>query len=123
MREKALSGPHADLVRPIAPGEDSLFVVKARHSIFYETPLNYLLLQQSIDHVVLCGQVAEQCVLHSALDAHIRHLRDRSPRRGRPYQRGSRRRGTTDDEAEHGYRQPRRARRQIRVKAAASFID
>lgn len=24
---------------------------------------------------MLCGQVTEQCVLHSALDAHIRHLR------------------------------------------------
>lgn len=25
--------------------------------------------------MILCGQVAGQCVLHSALDAHIRHLR------------------------------------------------
>ena len=24
--------------------------------------------------MVLCGQVTEQCVLYSALDAHIRHL-------------------------------------------------
>ncbi|MEU9136438.1 isochorismatase family cysteine hydrolase [Streptomyces sp. NPDC048404] len=75
MLEKALSGPYADLVGPIAPDEDSLFVVKARHSVFYETPLNYLLLQQGIGHIVLCGQVTEQCVLYSALDAHIRHLR------------------------------------------------
>lgn len=36
--ETALDGPYADLVRPIAPDESSLFVVKARHSIFYETP-------------------------------------------------------------------------------------
>ncbi|MFF6984613.1 cysteine hydrolase family protein, partial [Streptomyces sp. NPDC008343] len=27
-----------------------------------------------VQHVVLCGQVTEQCVLYSALDAHIRHL-------------------------------------------------
>ncbi|MER7174846.1 cysteine hydrolase family protein [Streptomyces mesophilus] len=73
--QTALEGPHADLVRPLAPDEKSLFVVKARHSIFYETPLSYLLAQQDIDHVVLCGQVTEQCVLYSALDAHIRHLR------------------------------------------------
>ncbi|NGO75539.1 cysteine hydrolase [Streptomyces sp. YC504] len=73
--QTALDGPHADLVRPLAPDENSLFVVKARHSIFYETPLSYLLAQQGIDHVVLCGQVTEQCVLYSALDAHIRHLR------------------------------------------------
>lgn len=73
--ETALKGPRADLVRPVAPDDASLFVVKARHSAFYETPLGYLLTQQGVDHVVLCGQVTEQCVLYSALDAHIRHLR------------------------------------------------
>ncbi|MFJ8143109.1 cysteine hydrolase family protein [Streptomyces sp. NPDC096013] len=73
--ETALKGPHADLVRPVAPDDASLFVVKARHSAFYETPLSYLLTQQGVDHVVLCGQVTEQCVLYSALDAHIRHLK------------------------------------------------
>ncbi|WP_406460369.1 cysteine hydrolase [Streptomyces sp. NBC_01622] len=73
--ETALKGPHADLVRPVAPDDASLFVVKARHSAFYETPLGYLLTQQGADHVVLCGQVTEQCVLYSALAAHIRHLR------------------------------------------------
>ncbi|MFD3479119.1 cysteine hydrolase family protein [Streptomyces sp. NPDC058695] len=73
--ETALAGPHADLVDPIRPDENSLFIVKARHSIFFETPLGYLLSQLGVDHVVLCGQVTEQCVLYSALDAHIRHLR------------------------------------------------
>lgn len=72
--EAALAGPHARLVGPIRPDEDSLFVVKARHSIFYETPMSYLLWQLNVRHVVLCGQVTEQCVLYSALDAHIRHL-------------------------------------------------
>ncbi|MFE9397617.1 cysteine hydrolase family protein [Streptomyces flavidovirens] len=78
--DTALSGPHAELVRPLQPDDDSLFVVKARHSIFYETPLGYLLTSLGIDHVVLCGQVTEQCVLYSALDAHIRHLRVTVPR-------------------------------------------
>ncbi|MER5550405.1 isochorismatase family cysteine hydrolase [Streptomyces sp. NPDC002793] len=72
--ETTLSGPHSDLVEPVLPDDDSLFVVKARHSIFYETPLSYLLSQLDVDRVVLCGQVTEQCVLYSALDAHIRHL-------------------------------------------------
>jgi nicotinamidase-related amidase len=69
-----LQGPHADLVEPVAPDENSLFVVKARHSIFYETPLEYLLRQHGIGHIVLCGQATEQCILYSALDAHIRHI-------------------------------------------------
>lgn len=72
--DTALSGPHADLVEPIRPDDSSLFVVKARHSIFYETPLAYLLNRLGVEHVILCGQVTEQCVLYSALDAHIRHL-------------------------------------------------
>ncbi|THA80099.1 isochorismatase family cysteine hydrolase [Streptomyces sp. A0592] len=72
--EAALAGPHADLVEAVRPDEDSYFIVKARHSAFYETPLAYLLGALGVSHLVLCGQVTEQCVLYSALDAHIRHL-------------------------------------------------
>ncbi|MDN3296846.1 isochorismatase family cysteine hydrolase [Streptomyces ficellus] len=72
--DTALAGPHAELVEPVRPDGSSLFVVKARHSIFFETPLAYLLGQLGVGHVVLCGQVTEQCVLYSALDAHIRHI-------------------------------------------------
>ena len=72
--ETALTGPHADLVEPIKPDEDSLFVVKARHSIFYETPMSYQQWQLAIRYMVLCGQVTEQSILYSALDAHIRHF-------------------------------------------------
>lgn len=71
----ALRGRHAGLVEPIRPDQASLFVVKARHSIFYQTPSEYLLRGQHIDRIVLCGQVTEQCILYSALDAHIRHIR------------------------------------------------
>jgi nicotinamidase-related amidase len=72
--EGALAGEHAALVEPIVPDEDAMFVVKARHSIFYETPLEYLLRQEEIEEVVLTGQATEQCILYSALDAHIRHI-------------------------------------------------
>ncbi|MCX5588809.1 isochorismatase family cysteine hydrolase [Streptomyces erythrochromogenes] len=73
--QAALAGPRADLVEPVRPDADSYFIVKARHSAFYETPLAYLLGTLGVSHLVLCGQVTEQCVLYSALDAHIRHLR------------------------------------------------
>jgi nicotinamidase-related amidase len=72
--ESALHGRHPELVEPIRPAADSLFVVKVRHSIFFQTPLEYLLAQQGVDRLVLVGQVTEQCVLYSALDAHVRHL-------------------------------------------------
>ncbi|WP_404819042.1 cysteine hydrolase family protein [Streptomyces phaeolivaceus] len=80
IRPDVLTRPHADLIEPIRPDDESLFVVKARHSAFYETPLAYLLWRWGVGHVVLSGQVTEQCVLYSALDAHIRHLRVTVPR-------------------------------------------
>ena len=76
----ALEGKYRHLVEPIAPEDDTLFVVKARHSIFYQTPLEYLLGQNDVDRVVLTGQVTEQCILYSALDAYIRHFGVRVPR-------------------------------------------
>jgi nicotinamidase-related amidase len=76
----ALAGKRPDLVEPIAPRNETLFVVKARHSIFFQTPLEYLLGQEDIGRVVLIGQVTEQCVMYSALDAYIRHLEVAVPR-------------------------------------------
>ncbi|MCK1822774.1 cysteine hydrolase [Streptomyces sp. XM83C] len=78
--ETALSGPRAGLVEPVRPDDSSLFVVKARHSIFYDTPMAYLLWHLGVGRVILTGQVTEQCVLYSALDAHIRHLKVTVPR-------------------------------------------
>ncbi|MEA2380414.1 MAG: hypothetical protein QOH72_385 [Solirubrobacteraceae bacterium] len=72
--ESALKSEHGSLVEPIVPDEDAMFVVKARHSIFYETPFGYLLRQEGIDEIVMTGQATEQCILYSALDAHIRHI-------------------------------------------------
>jgi nicotinamidase-related amidase len=70
----ALDGQYRRLVEPIAPSDDALFVVKARHSAFYQTPLEYLLSQEEVDRIVLTGQVTEQCIIYSALDAYIRHI-------------------------------------------------
>lgn len=76
----ALEGRFRHLVEPILPSEGSLFVLKARHSAFFETPLGYLLHQEEVDRVVLAGQVTEQCILYSALDAYIRHFEVAIPR-------------------------------------------
>jgi nicotinamidase-related amidase len=74
LADKALQGAHPELVEPVLPGDGQSFVIKARHSIFYETPLEYLLDQQGVDRLVLSGQVTEQCIFYSALDAHVRHF-------------------------------------------------
>jgi nicotinamidase-related amidase len=71
----AREGRHPELVEPITPEAGDAFVIKARHSIFYSTPLEYLLATQGIGRVVLTGQVTEQCILYSALDAYVRNFR------------------------------------------------
>jgi nicotinamidase-related amidase len=78
--QRALRGRAPELVEPITPPPDVGFVVKARHSIFYQTQLEYLLRQEEIERIVLVGQVAEQCILYSALDAYVRHFAVAVPR-------------------------------------------
>ena len=75
LAEAAMDGKHPQLVEPVLPRDGHSFVIKARHSAFYETPLEYLLDQMGVDRLVLAGQVTEQCVLYSALDAYVRHFR------------------------------------------------
>jgi nicotinamidase-related amidase len=76
----AREGAEPELVDPIAPAGDVPFLVKARHSAFYATQLEYLLAQSDVERIVLIGQVTEQCVLYTALDAYIRHLHVTIPR-------------------------------------------
>jgi nicotinamidase-related amidase len=43
LAERAMAGRRPDLVEPLLPPEIADFVIKARHTIFYMTPLEYLL--------------------------------------------------------------------------------
>ena len=70
----ALDGERPDLVSPIAPDEESLRVVKVRHSAFYASSLDYLLGRLETRRLIVTGQVTEQCILYSALDAYVRHF-------------------------------------------------
>lgn len=77
---RALDSRRPDLIEPIVPPRGVAFLQKARHSAFYSTTLDHLLRQRTIDTVVLAGQVTEQCILYTALDAYIRHFAIRVPR-------------------------------------------
>ena len=77
---RALDGARPDLVEPVTPPGDALFIAKTRHSIFYATPLEYILGQEDVDRIVLAGQVTEQCIVYSALDAYMRHIPVAVPR-------------------------------------------
>ena len=70
--ERALAGERPDLVEPIVPTQPVPFLPKGRHSIFYETALNHVLRIGDVERIVLVGQVTEQCILYSALDAFLR---------------------------------------------------
>jgi nicotinamidase-related amidase len=78
--DRAMEGSAPELVEPVAPPPEAPFVVKARHSVFYETQLEYLLRQSEVDRILLTGQVTEQCILYSALDAYVRHFEVAVPR-------------------------------------------
>jgi nicotinamidase-related amidase len=80
----AVDGERPDLVKPIVPEKDCHFLTKARHSVFYATPPDYLLGRPDTKRLILTGQVTEQCILCSALDAYVRispsgYRRVRSP--------------------------------------------
>jgi nicotinamidase-related amidase len=70
----ALDGEQPDLVSPIAPDTESLRIVKVRHSAFYASSLDYLLGRLKTQQLIITGQVTEQCILYSALDAYVRHF-------------------------------------------------
>jgi nicotinamidase-related amidase len=74
LAKQAMDGAHPELVEPVLPAAGQSFVIKARHSTFYETPLEYLLDQMGVGRLVFIGQVTEQCILYSALDAYVRHF-------------------------------------------------
>jgi nicotinamidase-related amidase len=78
--EAALRGGNRALVEPVLPPEGVPFLVKARHSAFFETQLEYLLRRHEVERIVLVGQVTEQCILYTALDAYVRHYRVAVPR-------------------------------------------
>ena len=70
----ALHGKRPDLVKPIVPDKQCRFLTKVRHSAFYATALGYLLGRLETKRLILTGQVTEQCILYTALDAYVRHV-------------------------------------------------
>jgi nicotinamidase-related amidase len=71
---RALRGRRPDLVSPILPRPADALFYKGQHSAFYGTPLAHFLHELGAREVVLTGQVTEQCILYTALDAYVRDL-------------------------------------------------
>ena len=54
-----MAGAGAAIVEPLLPPRDAAFVTKARHSVFYETPLDYLLRGCGVEKHGEAGRLAE----------------------------------------------------------------
>jgi nicotinamidase-related amidase len=67
--ERARMGAVGDLVDRVAPALDDLFIVKPRYSAFDHTPLEIILHDLGIEHVLLVGTATEMCVAQTAIDA------------------------------------------------------
>jgi nicotinamidase-related amidase len=60
------------ILQEIKPDEDDYFLIKPKHSAFYETALNTLLQQLHVNTLVLTGIAGNICVLFTASDAYMR---------------------------------------------------
>lgn len=76
----AAGGRAARLTRLLAPEADDYFVLKPRHSAFHATPLEFLLGHLGVRRLVVTGVTADQCVLATVADAHMREYAVAVPR-------------------------------------------
>jgi nicotinamidase-related amidase len=67
--ERARRGPAGDLIHPIVPREQEILLLKPRYSAFDHTPLEIVLDELDVDHIVLAGAATEMCVAQTAIDA------------------------------------------------------
>ena len=62
------------IVKRLQPEEDDYFVLKPKHSAFFQTNLDILLRYLGVTTVILSGMAGDICVLFSANDAYMRDL-------------------------------------------------
>ncbi len=78
-RPSSVGAPIVQLLRPEA---DDYFVLKPKHSGFYQTCLSILLSHLGTETVIITGFSAESCVSFTAHDAYLRDYRLVIPRDG-----------------------------------------
>jgi nicotinamidase-related amidase len=70
--ERCRSSPGREVVRLVEPDDDDYFVVKPKHSAFYQTSLPILLEHLEASTLIVAGWTTDICVLFSAIDAYMR---------------------------------------------------
>ena len=64
----------------LKPLKDDYFILKPRHSAFYQTPLSLLLEDLGAKTLIITGVLTDSCVLFSANDAYLRGYKIVVPR-------------------------------------------
>jgi nicotinamidase-related amidase len=67
------------IVAQLQPGPDDYFVLKPKHSAFFQTNLEILLRYLGATTLILTGMAADYCVLFTANDAYMRDFRIHVP--------------------------------------------
>ncbi len=67
-------------ISAISPEEDDFFLIKPKHSAFYETALHTLLSSLKINSLILTGIAGNICVLFTANDAYMREYQLSCPK-------------------------------------------
>jgi nicotinamidase-related amidase len=66
--------PGAPIAQLLHPDKEDYFVLKAKHSGFYDTQLDLLIDYLQVRTVILAGFATDMCVLFTASDAYLRDL-------------------------------------------------
>jgi nicotinamidase-related amidase len=66
--------PGREIVQLLAPTPEDYFMFKPMHSAFFGTPLQALLQRLKVDKLIATGITSHQCVLFTAMDAHVRNF-------------------------------------------------
>ena len=64
--------PGREVATKLKPGRKDYFILKPRHSAFYQTPLSLLLEDLGAKTLIITGILSDSCVLFSANDAYLR---------------------------------------------------
>ncbi|SDC49708.1 Nicotinamidase-related amidase [Terribacillus halophilus] len=69
-----------EIIDSMMPNEDDYFLLKPKHSAFFQTSLPSLLKELGCNHVILAGVAGNICIIFSANDAHMREFKLDVPR-------------------------------------------
>lgn len=61
-----------DIIESISPQKEDYFLIKPKHSAFYETALHTLLTELQVTRLIITGIAGNICVLFTANDAYMR---------------------------------------------------